>query len=55
LSKLIALKELSLENNPFSKEKVTSLRFVLKYMSFVKLLDGKTPTLMEEELSDENE
>ena len=55
MSKVASLRELSLENNPCSKDKIPYFRNVLKYLSFIKLLDGKTPTLMEEQDSDEEE
>jgi hypothetical protein len=49
------LKELTLENNPCSKEKIPFLRSILKYLPNLKLLDGKTPTLMEESQNDSEE
>lgn len=45
LVRVTSLKELSLENNPVSKDRVGYLRNVLKYLPGVKLLDGKAPRL----------
>ena len=47
--KLPLLKELSLENNPCSKDKVPFLRSVVKHLPNLKLLDGKAPALQEEQ------
>ena len=49
LTKLPQLKELSLDNNPCSKDKIAFLRGVLKHLPALKLLDGKTPSLAEEQ------
>jgi hypothetical protein len=40
-----SLRELSLEANPCSKDRLSFFRNILKYMSFIRLLDGKPPTL----------
>ncbi len=42
-----ALKELSLENNPCSKEREALIRSVVKHLPGVKTLDGKVPVVGE--------
>lgn len=45
ITRLSLMKELTLENNPCSKNRSEYLRNVIKYLPFVKNLDGKPPTL----------
>jgi Leucine-rich repeat (LRR) protein len=52
LIKLIALKELALENNPCEKDKNSFIKNIIKYLPNLKLLDGKTPALIKEESRD---
>lgn len=53
ISKMTYLKELSLENNPCSENKAVYLKNAIKYFPFLRFLDGKTPTLVDDQDSQE--
>ena len=50
LVKLHYLKEITLENNPCAKDKLVFLKNIMRFMPGLKLIDGKTPTIMQESL-----